>query len=64
MARLSKQSKMFKSQTTFRGPFLKRTSTKNSKTPPFIIKNLEIILGVIILIVVIIPILMQLKGLL
>lgn len=64
MGKLSFQPKMFKSQTTFRGPFMKRTSAKNSKISPFIIKNLEIILGVIILIIAVIPMFIQLKGIL
>ena len=41
MAGLSKQTRMFKAQTTFRGPFLKRKGPKSGKTlNPFLIKHM------------------------
>lgn len=53
MAGLSKQTRMFKAQTTYQGPSLKRKGPKSGKTlNPFLIKHMgKITLLLVILIV-------------
>lgn len=53
MAKLSFQPKMFKAQTTFRGPCLKRKGPKLGNTlSPFLIKHIGKITLIIVILIV------------
>ena len=53
LSKQSKQTRMFKAQTTFRGPYMKRKGPKSGETlSPFLIKHMGKITLVFVILIV------------